>query len=551
MKKPTVKALSYGVTSQPRTYRGMLRGVEKLVNAVRPTLGPYPRMVALASESSASRAPELLDDGGLIARRLIQLPDRDEDIGAMYLRHVLWRMREDQGDGTATLAVLFEFILRQGIKHIVNGGHAMLLKSGLEKGARLVRAELEALTRPVDSAQQLIPIAESICADAEMARLIADIFDTISEYGHFELREGQGRGLEREFVQGSYWEGPLQSKSQANVPGQMRAELNNCAVLVTDFMIEDMHELVHVITEAKKAGHSSLLLVCSTISEPCIGFLNMESTRKVLPVIAVKTPELQIDAQMAAEEDIATLTGAVPLTRLAGETLNSLKAHHFGSARSAWADKQYFGIMGGQGDPLKVRQHIHRLRGQHSRLETGGGGVAAERELIRQRIGRLMGGAAILWVGGAVDVEIAVRKDMAERAAEAVRGAMMKGVLPGGGMALLACKPALLRELNCAEDPDEKAAYRILLQAMDAPLRAIAANAGFSPDEVMAEVKLAGQGHGYDVRRRQVVSMETTQVVDAASVVTAAAYRAIKTAGLLLTVDVLIHHKDPETVTET
>jgi len=535
----------FGVTKQPKTYRGMLRGVDKLVKTIQPTLGPLPRLVAVSSTLSG-RAPELMDDGGLILRRIIQLPDRDEDIGAMYLRHLLWRMREDCGDGTTTTAVLFNEVLHQGVRHIVNGGHAMPLRAYLEKGARLVYDELAKMSRPVEGKEMLVHIAESICYDRPMAKMLGEIFDTIGEYGHFELRSGQSRGLDYEYTEGSYWEGVLHSKAMINQPAENRAYLENAAVLATDFVVDDLHHLVRMITEAKKAGKTALMLICSTISDACIGFLTMESTRAILPVFAVTTPYSRQDYQMAAVEDIGVLTGGMPMTRHAGETLEVVGARNFGQARSVWAKDQYFGIIGGQGDPRKIRQHFHKLINLHASLDSG-----ETRDIVRQRIGKLTGGSAILWVGGATESEIKVRKDLAERTAEAMRGAMLKGVLPGAGLSFLACKPALQAAMKQASDPDETAAYRILVGAMDVPLRTIAANAGLKPDEVMADLKHAGPGSGYDIFLKQAVPASQITVLDSASVVQAAAYRSITAAALLVTVDVLIRHKKLETVVDT
>jgi chaperonin GroEL len=540
--KETISS-GFGVVFQPRTYQGMLSGAARLASAIRPTLGPLPRMVALTKSDGGT---ELLDDGGLIARRLIQLPDRDEDVGAMYLRHLLWRMREDCGDGTATTAVLFDEILKLGVRHIVNGGNAVLLRNGLEKGARLVYAELEKMTRPFLGHRMLTHIAQSICYDESMAKMLGEIFDTIGEYGHFELRAGRGRGLDYEYTAGSYWEGPIHSKLMINRPAENRAVLEDTGVLVTDFAIEEINHLVRPIVEARKAGKTSLLLICNAINDECIGFLMSEQTRKVLPVIAVKTPSVRIEEQMGAMEDIAILTGGKQMTLHAGETLESVTPAHYGQARLAWANNQHFGLQGGQGDPRAIRRHFWSLKKLHAGMEN-----SDSREIVRTRIGKLMGGSAILFTGGATEMEINTRKDLAERAAEAIRGAMMHGVIPGGGSSYLACRPALKTALEEALDPEEKAAYRILLTAMEIPLRTIAANAGLVPEEVFAELKQAGPGFGYDVRKRRTFDIGQAELIDSASVVQAAAYRAIMGAALLLTVDVLVHLKKPEAILDT
>ena len=392
MRKKTITT-GFGVTMQPKTYQGMLRGIDFLAEAIRPTLGPFPRLVATATIDS-SRSPELLDDGGTIARRMIQLPDRDEDIGAMYLRHLLWRVREDCGDGAATAAVLFSEVIHQGVRHIVDGGHAMLLRASLEKGARLVYDEIGRLARPVSDPSTLEHISASICADAEMARMLGEIFRTIGEFGHLELRSGNSRGLETEYVEGSFWEGNLHARVMLNLPLENRACFENAAVLVTDFSIEDPMHLVRMITAAKKAEKNCLMLICNSISESCTGFLMSETTRAVLPVFAVKTPSKRLEEQIAAMEDIAVLTGAKPLTLHAGETLETVTPAHFGEARSVWSKDQFFGILGGQGSPRAIRQHFWTLKKLHASLEAG-----EMKDLVRSRIGKLLGGSAILWVG--------------------------------------------------------------------------------------------------------------------------------------------------------
>jgi chaperonin GroEL len=544
MKKEPI-AHGFGVTNQPATYQGMMRGVDQLVEAIRPTLGPYPRMVVLAP-TGLGRGPEFLDDGGTIARRIIQFPDRDEDMGAMFLRHLLWRMREDCGDGTATTAVLFAEILHKGILHIVNGGHAMPLRGYLEKGARLIVDEIGKLAQPVSGVEMIRKIAASKCYDLEVAEKLGEIFDTVTEFGHIELRSGRSRGLDAEYVEGAYWEGLIHSKSMINLPAENKAQLEDTAVLVTDLSVEDPHDLVHVITEARKAGKNRLMLICNVINETCIGFLAAESTRKVLPVIAVKTPSYQLEEQIAAIEDICVLSGAIPLTNHAGETLKEVTGEHFGHTRSAWSKDQFFGIVGGQGNPRQIRQHYWKLKKLYANLPVG-----QSKSLVRNRIGKILGGSAILWVGGATDTDIAFRKDTAERVVEEIRGSIIKGIVPGGGSAFQACKPALKKAMCQAEDPNEIAAYRILLDAMDAPFRTIITNAGLSPDAVLTEIRFNGSESGYDVRKKQVIPWRELDIFDTTEVAQNAAYRSITGAALLLCVDVLVKHKKPETVADT
>jgi chaperonin GroEL len=244
-------------------------------------------------------------------------------------------------------------------------------------------------------------------------------------------------------------------------------------------------------------------------------------------------------------EDLSVLTGGRAFVKTAGDTFERIKAEDFGRARRMWADHHNFGIIGGKGNPRALRQHIATLRASFDGSEE-----SVLREKLLKRIGKLLGGSATLWIGGTTELEVSEREELAKRTAAAMRGAIMEGVVPGGGVALLACRPALQERLDQSTDSDERAAYRILIEAMAAPLRTIVANAGYDASDVMAEIRLAGPGHGFDVTSGQVVDMMQRGIWDATVVQKSAAYVAIASAGLALTIDVLIHRKEqPEHAT--
>jgi chaperonin GroEL len=237
---------------------------------------------------------------------------------------------------------------------------------------------------------------------------------------------------------------------------------------------------------------------------------------------------------------LALLTGARPFLQAAGDSILAVKREHFGHARRGWADKDYFGIVGGRGDPKTLRRHLASLRAGVA----DNSGVEARQEL-RERIGKLIAGSATLWVGGPTQPEIAVRVDLAKRTSAAIRGALMEGVVPGGGVALLDCRPALASAGDDARDPETRVAYRILCRALEAPARAIISNAGGNEAWAMAEIDRAGMGFGFDADSERVVSMAAAGIVDAASVVRIATTSAVTTAALALTTDVLVHHTKP------
>jgi len=263
-------------------------------------------------------------------------------------------------------------------------------------------------------------------------------------------------------------------------------------------------------------------------------------------VIAVKTPGSTLTDQMAAMQDLAILTGGRAFTKSAGQSFDDITPEDLGQARRAWADRHNFGIVGGKGDPRGLRQHIADLRSAFKTTKD-----RDERKKLQQRIGKLIGGSATLRIGAVTETELETRKALAERTAEALRGALMEGVLPGGGVALLNCRPALKRMLDQSSDPDERAAFRILMRAMEEPARTIIANAGFDASEVMAEVKLAGPGHGFDVISERVVDMAQAGISDVAAVQKSAVHSAIAGAALALTTDVVIHHKKPPEALQT
>lgn len=514
-----------------------------MVEAVCPTLGPLPRTVAIESAvQSGDRSPELLDNGGVITRRILQLPNRDEDMGAMLVRHALWRLHEKAGDGTATAAVLLRAIYNQGVRYITAGGNAMRLRSYLEKGLQVILDHLNDMAVHLEGEENLARIAESICYDPPLAKMLGEIFNIIGEYGQLDVRSGRSRELEREYVEGMYWESGPFSRRMLSSANQFRMDLEDAAILISDFNIKDPRPLASVIVEVAKAKIPSLLVITSLVSDATLAVLaaaNRDPDK--FQVAAVKVPRQTTGDRIAAMQDLAILTGGQAFSTTAGQVLGKVKVEDLGHARRAWVDRSHFGIIGGKGDPRALRKHIADLRTAFENAEE-----PDTRRKLRERIGKLMGGSATLWVGSITELEIEARKELAKRTADALRGAIMEGVLPGGGVSLLACRPALQNMLEQSTDPDERAAYRILTGALEEPTRTIITNAGYDASEIMAEVKQAGAGYGFDVRSAQVVDIAQAGIFDAANVQKEAVHSAVSSAALALTVDVLIHHKDFE-----
>src|SRR5579859_630837 len=242
-------ATSNRVVFQPAAHLAMQRGINKIAAAIRPTLGPYPRYVAIA-RFPEQMAPFLLDNGGLIARKIIQLADPDEDMGAMLLRHVIWKQQTSVGDGTATTALLFQSVFNQGVRYLAAGGDAVRLRHYLERGLSLILNVLDGMAQPVGGKEKLAQLAETICNDPALAGLLGEIIDIIGEYGRLEIRPGRSRSLEREYIEGFYWRSSVFSRDMLIDRVQLKTEMENVTILMSDYDITEQSQVQAIVERA-------------------------------------------------------------------------------------------------------------------------------------------------------------------------------------------------------------------------------------------------------------------------------------------------------------
>jgi chaperonin GroEL len=529
------------VVFQPDAAEGLRRGIRQIVHAIRPTLGPGSRVVAIAPVMG-NGPPELLDDGGLIARRITDLPERDADMGAMLLRGMLWRLHEEMGDGTATAAVLFEAVFEGGLRYLAAGGNAMRLRDYLGSGLNLLLDELSHIVLPVGGREELVRLARSLGADPPLAEMLGEIFDVIGEWGHLTIRSGYGRDLEREYVEGMHWRGGVLSSHLLKHAQERETGLENPAIFVSDATIDEPDQLLPLLELARQEEIRALMIIVRQLSDPAVGLLVRNQQPGAFEVVAVHVSDAD-GTQQGMLEDVARLTGGTPLLMRAGDSLRDVRREHFGRARRAWASREYAGIVAGKGDPRELRRHLASLRNAFAAATD-----PEAREQLSRRIGRLLGGSATLWIGGATKPAMQARKSAAERTASALRGAIRDGTLPGGGAALLSCREPLRCAIAGSTNPDERAAYQILFDALDAPARQIAVNAGYDASSTVGGAVERGRGHGLDVVTGTIVDTAESGIVDPAGVQIAALRSAVSTAALALTIDVLVHHRKPEEV---
>ena len=529
------------VIHQPQTQAALKRGIDQLAQAIAPTLGPLPRR-AIAENLHKL---ELLDNGGLIARRIIALQDAEADAGAMLLRQALWRMHQSHGDGAATLAVIYQTIYREGLRFLAAGCDPNRLRAQLLGLLPLLRQRLLADARQLTSQAQLSGLAFSICYDEDMARALGEVIYTLGRYGQIDVRAGHGRGLTHDYVEGCYFPGGAQSKEMLHGSARLVAEMQNAAILVSDFDVEEPAELVPLMRLALQLGIERLLLVVASISEKGLSVVLDKRLRDRLQTVVVKLDEFAPAELQMMQWDIELLTGARLLLSGAGQTLADACADDFGEARWVWADDKNWGFASGAGDPRQVRETARRLRADYAAATDDD-----DRARMLRRLGRLNGGLATVYVGGVAEDEIRQRKDSAEATIRALRSAYAGGVIPGGGLSMLRCRDWLLAQRETGDSPEARAARHIAAAALAAPMRQLLANAGCEPSEILAQLRHRADGVGFDVMRGEFVNARAAGIEDVAQIQVEALQRAVMSASLALTIDVLVLHREPETMTE-
>ncbi len=526
------------VLHQPQTRDAIKAGIDTLAGAVIPTLGPLTGPVAL-DDANRKGSPELLDDGGVIARRILELQDRDADIGAMLLREALWEQRQRCGDGAATAAVLYQSVFNAGRRFISAGGDAMLLREQLEGGIKIMLEALREQAHEINSPAEIERLALSVCGDREIARALADIFDVLSPHGPVDVRDG-GRDLQHEFFLGSFWESKVPSGIVFEGVLGERIELKNTAWLISDFELDDLSALVALVSDAYQAGYDSLAIVAKSFSEQIIAAQGANKQMDDFTLVYIEPTGL-VDEQEAALEDLALISDGQVLRTITGHTPGAITRDMLGASELAWLDRDRFGIIAGAGDEETVQREIAALERRFALSDD-----SRQREVLRTRIGRLHGGSAVVYAHGSSESEMRYQKDLIERAIAAIRSALLGGILPGGGTALLRCIQSLRENFSADADPQERAALQILIEAATAPCRQLLANAGHEAPGIVVDKILSGvNGAAYDLRAENASVTAGEGVIDSAAAVTTAVRQGIGGAALALTVDTIVHRVNP------
>jgi chaperonin GroEL len=511
----------------------LLRGMERMTCLLRPTLGPLPRRVAIAPIMSR-QPPEMLDNAATIARRMVQLPDHFEDMGAMMVRHMVWRVFEQVGDGTASAAVLASCLARAALRYTRFGGNPVGVNRGIRRGLDVVRAALQASARPIETPSEIAGVVHAVLGNRELAETIAEAVDSVGIDGTILVEEAQGTETTLDYAEGLRWnEGYVSPYFTQDSTALVR--LTNPRILVTDHVLESAQQLVPVLELCVQMGERRLFVVAPEIRDSAVALLLVNRERGVLDTaVGVRAPASG-DQRTRILEDIALLTGGRCISHTRGDRLAEIAPDDLGKARQAWATPHAFGIVGGLGDRSVVRQRIAAARAQLQGTED-----EPVRRTIEERIGRLAGVTATIHVGAHTPAERADLKLRIECAVKAARLALRDGVVGGGGAALVNCIP-LLEVVHV--NGDEMVGVKALARALGEPMRTIVSNAGFEPGAIVCESRQRKDSEVFDVVRREWVDPWQTGLLDPLAVVLMALECGVSLATMALTADVLVHRE--------
>lgn len=513
----------------------MKEGADALADAVKVTLGPKGRNVVIDKKFGA---PQLTKDGVTVAKE-IELEDRFQNMGAQMVKEVASKTNDQAGDGTTTATVLAQEIIGVGLKNVTAGANPMDLKRGIDKAVEAVVENLKKQTQEVgDDIAKVEQIATtSANNDAFIGKLIAEAMSKVKKEGVITVEEAKGTQTEVKVVEGMQFDRGYISPYFMTNPDKMETVLEQPKILITDKKIASMKDLLPILEPIARDG-KSLLIIAEDVEGEALTTLVVNRLRGTIKVAAVKAPGFG-DRRKEMLQDIATLTGGMVISEERGFTLENATPDMLGTAEKISVDKENTTIVNGAGDKAAIEERVAQIRKQ---IETTTSDY--DREKLQERLAKLAGGVAVLYVGAASEVEMKEKKDRVEDALNATRAAVEEGVIPGGGVALIRAAECL-KDL-AADNEDEKTGIKIIAKAIEAPLRMIVANAGLEGSVIVQKVREGKGDFGYNARRDVYENLFAAGVIDPTKVTRVALQNAASVAGMFLTTECVIADKVEE-----
>jgi chaperonin GroEL len=513
--------------------RALKRGVDAVADAVKTTLGPRGRNVAIDKKFGA---PTVTHDGVTVAKE-IELKDPFENMGARLLVEVATKTNDVAGDGTTTATVLAQAIVNEGLKVVAAGANPMLLKRGLDKGAEALVSELKALAKPVRDRADIAHVATISAADSEIGELIAEVMEKVGKDGVITVEESKGIAFEKEYTEGMQIDRGYISAYFVTNSERMEAELDDPYILITDKKISNIQEILPVLEKVLQTGTKNFVIVAEDVEGEALATLVVNKLRGTINALAIKAPGFG-DRRKAMLQDIAILTGGTLISEEIGRKLDSATLQDLGRARRVVSDKDNTTFIEGRGDEKGIKARIDQIRAQTETTTSD-----FDREKLQERLAKLAGGVAVLKVGGATEPELKEKKHRVEDALSTARAAVEEGIVPGGGVALINALSAL--DKVQVSNEDERIGVNILRRALEEPLRTLARNAGEDGAVVISNVRRAqaekgDTTYGYNVLTGEYGSLIEQGVIDPVKVTRSAVQNAVSIAGLLLTTEALI-----------
>jgi chaperonin GroEL len=513
----------------------MLKGVEKLADAVAVTMGPTGRNVIIAKSFGG---PTVTKDGVTVSKE-IELEDRFENMGAKLVNEVASKTSDVAGDGTTTATVLARAIFKEGTRNIAAGSNPMAVRRGIEKAVEAAVERLKELGRPVQNPQEVAQVgAISANNDMTIGKLLAEALEKVGKDGVITVEEGKTMDTTVRFVDGMQFDKGYISPYFINRPAEMDCVLEDALILIHEKKISNLRELVPILEKVAQSG-KPLLIIAEDVEGEALTALVVNKLRGVLNICAVKAPGFG-DRRKAMLGDVAVLTGGTLISEDLGIKLENLTLEHMGRAKKITVDRNETTIVQGAGKPADVQGRIGQIRNQIDASDS-----EYDREKYQERLAKLTGGVAIISVGAGTESDMKQKKARVEDALHATRAAVEEGILPGGGVALLRCTEAVEKVRGSAKG-DEKIGVDIVLHSLSAPIRQIADNGGLDGSVVADEVSQKGTNVGFDANTRQYVDMLKAGIIDPVKVVRAALTNAASIAGLMLTTEALVTTLDKD-----
>ena len=506
----------------------MVRGINVLANAVKVTLGPKGRNVVL---DRAFGAPTVTKDGVSVAKE-IELKDKFENMGACMVREVASKTSDNAGDGTTTATVLAQAIVDEGMKFVAAGMNPMDLKRGIDKAVAAAIEELRKISKPTTTNKEIAQVgAISANSDAEIGDIISEAMDKVGKEGVITVEDGKSLKNELEVVEGMQFDRGYLSPYFINQPEKQAAVLDNPFILLHDKKISNIRELLPVLEQVAKAARP-LVIIAEDIDGEALATLVVNSIRGILKVVAVKAPGFG-DRRAAMLEDIAVLTGGTVISTNVGLTLDKATLEQLGTAKKVEVTKENTTIIDGAGQAEAIENRVRNIRTQIEAATSD-----YDREKLQERVAKLAGGVALIKVGAATEVEMKEKKARVEDALHATPAAVEEGIVAGGGVALIRAKQAI-RDIK-GDNDEQNAGIRIVLRAMEEPLRQIVANAGDEPSVVVNTVAQGEGNFGYNAQTGEYGDLVEMGVLDPTKVTRTALQNAASVASLILTTDCMV-----------